>query len=174
MNWVPFLYLGVRLARIFVASDLAAATSSSSLIELPFDLGLGRVLALLLPACLYRLLLCVRLTGPGRLRTDPVEAAQDAGCRRRLYYGEVLATRRDCRRSGLGRELIVRSLSVARSSGCDAAFVFATGNYSGKIFQSMGFRVRLTLRSLVRLSPPSYSYSSSPGPPHCELLRPQR
>ncbi len=107
------------------------------------------MLGWILPDCLYRMLLCVRMVGPRHMRADPGEAAEDTGCEK-IYYGEVLVTHRDARRSGLGRRLVDRSLSLARSLGCGGCFVFATGDFSSRIFASSGF---LTLRTVCYSDP---------------------
>lgn len=58
-----------------------------------------------------------------------------------IFEGEILGVRRKERGLGLGREMLRRSMEVARRQGCEVYYAGASGTYSQKVFRDLGFSV---------------------------------
>ena len=58
-----------------------------------------------------------------------------------LYFCHLLCVGREARGKGLGLELIKRGHKLAIQGGCSDTFVMATGMFSQRIFQKLGYTV---------------------------------
>ncbi len=56
----------------------------------------------------------------------------------KVYNGHSVSVSRDGRGRGLGKELIRRSMDLAKNNGCSHMYIFATGIYSQAIFDQLG------------------------------------
>merc|ERR1711935_490846 len=63
----------------------------------------------------------------------------------RIYDGRVVCSARSHGVKGLGTELVNRGNELAKTKGCTHTFILATGNYSTKLFQNMGYTQLKTL-----------------------------
>ena len=62
-----------------------------------------------------------------------------------VYKGLCVCTDKKTRNAGLGTKLIEKSTEMAKKAGCEYVYVLATGNYSNKIFDKLGFSVESEL-----------------------------
>ncbi|XP_023330469.1 uncharacterized protein LOC111702897 [Eurytemora carolleeae] len=60
----------------------------------------------------------------------------------KVYDAKLLCTSKTTRSKGLGTKLVERSLEIAKEYGCEYQYVFATGIYSNRVFDKLGFDVR--------------------------------
>lgn len=72
------------------------------------------------------------------IRYNPHKAMDDIGVDK-LYNAVLLCVSKSFRGRGLGKELLNRSIDIAREEGCEAMYVVATGKYSQAIFEKAGF-----------------------------------
>ena len=56
----------------------------------------------------------------------------------KIYDMFCLCTHHDYRGKGLGTEMVRQSWKMAKKAGCDASVVWASSNYSRKIFVNLG------------------------------------
>ena len=66
------------------------------------------------------------------------KAFERFGCHK-IYEDKVVVVAGSMRRRGLGEELVRRSHLLAEERGCEYTYLWATGEYSGRMFQKMGF-----------------------------------
>jgi len=64
---------------------------------------------------------------------------------KKIYKGFCVCTSREARGKGLGTKLIAKSMELAKAAGCEYVYLMATGNFSNKIFDKLGFESRKEL-----------------------------
>jgi len=56
-----------------------------------------------------------------------------------VYEGKLVVVDREARAKGLGTELVRRSMQLGKERGCEYQYLCATGEYSAKVFNKLGF-----------------------------------
>merc|ERR1719239_329255 len=59
----------------------------------------------------------------------------------KVWEGLCICTSPNIRARGLGTRLVTASMELAKANGCQYMYIFATGNYSNKLFDRLGFSV---------------------------------
>jgi GNAT superfamily N-acetyltransferase len=59
----------------------------------------------------------------------------------KIFHGHSVTVGPKVRGMGLGKELLKRSMDLAKSKECSHVYIMATSIYSQRIFSSMGYRV---------------------------------
>ncbi len=59
----------------------------------------------------------------------------------RYYEMFALATSPEYRGKGIGKNLVLQGLKMAKKANCNAAIVLATSDFSRKIFAKLGFEI---------------------------------
>merc|ERR1712183_357003 len=57
-----------------------------------------------------------------------------------IYFGHLVCVGREARGKGLGMEMIKRSHKLAEKAGCTHTYIIATGKFSQRIFQKLGYQ----------------------------------
>ena len=65
-------------------------------------------------------------------------AFQDLPQATKFYHGHSLTVARSARGLGLGKELISRTMKIAKERECSHVYILATSLYSQRIFQTLG------------------------------------
>ena len=106
---------------------------------------LHRAFGCLMSLKMHRIILSGKLVYD-HLRYLPHYAMNDIGCQS-VFVGEVLCVGRAARGMGLGKEMVKKSMEVAKDKfGCEAYFACLTGIYSQGIYAKLGFT---TMREVV-------------------------
>ena len=81
-----------------------------------------------------------------KIRYVPEYVLEDLACSR-VYFAEMLCVAKDHRGIGLGREMVMQSMDVARDMmGCEAYFAVVSSIYSQKIYSDLGFETLVELK----------------------------
>ncbi len=75
-----------------------------------------------------------------KFRYHPSYALEDLKVRR-MFVGEILAVSKKARGLGLGKEMLRKSMEVAKAANCEAYFSGLSSIYSQKIYKDLGFTV---------------------------------
>ena len=73
------------------------------------------------------------------VRYDKKYALEDIPNVKKFYVGHSVSVSSKARGLGIGKELIRRTMTLAKEKGCAYVYILATGIYSQAIFKSLGF-----------------------------------